>query len=34
MIECSVVDTSNILEGTMRVKIKQKKIVDIGSHYS
>lgn len=29
---CLVVDTSNILEGTMRVKIKQKKIVYIGSH--
>ncbi len=29
---CLIIDTSNVLEGTMRVKIKNDSIVDIGSH--
>lgn len=29
---CLIIDTSNVLEGTMRVKIKRDIIVDIGSH--
>tara|TARA_B100000787_G_C16198357_1_gene302759 strand:- start:4378 stop:5085 length:708 start_codon:yes stop_codon:yes gene_type:complete len=29
---CLAVDTSKVLEGTMRVKIKKNKIIDIGSH--
>jgi len=29
---CLAIDTSKVLEGTMRVKVKQNKIIDIGSH--
>ncbi len=29
---CLAIDTSNVLEGTMRVKIKKNKIIEIGSH--
>lgn len=29
---CLAIDTSKVLNGTMRVKIKQNKIIDIGSH--
>ena len=29
---CLLIDTSNVLEGTMRVKIKKGNIQDIGSH--
>ncbi len=29
---CLIIDTSNVLEGTMRVKIKKDTIIDIGSH--
>ena len=29
---CLTIDTSKVLSGTMRVKVKNNKIVDIGSH--
>ncbi len=29
---CLVIDSSKVLEGTMRVKVKKNKVIDVGSH--